>query len=117
MINREFMLKYNLSIPRYNKKPIPMINMKVPRSPKKCIGLLPNWFKNHKVSRSRKPLINLYNFNHESHFKTNSEDKIAVKSDYKILKDYCLKNRIINEDDYKMSRRIKRIVATFDLVS
>ena len=66
------------------------------------------WF-NLDVYHTKTALINLHNFNHKSHFTQNSTDEIEVKPDYKILKDYCLKNRIINEDNNKMSRRLRRI--------
>ena len=64
-------------------------------------------WENLNVYHLQKQLFPLYDFSFNSHFK--HKIILDISCDYKILKDYCLKNRIINEDDYKMSRRLKRI--------
>ena len=55
VINLPLGLKYTLSIPKYAANANPIINIKAPMVPKKCIGLLPNLDKNHIVTRSKKP--------------------------------------------------------------
>ena len=47
----------NLSTPKYKANKIPMVSIKAPKAPKRCIGRFPNLEKNQSVSKSKKPWV------------------------------------------------------------